>query len=206
MNYQDRLRAQLVKYKFRALEVLDGPKPHVLPADKLRLNILPAYRERFWAEFDRAAAREGSALGLAADFASLASPQAFTFNLFYPLVVDRSWAEAFVETFLGTRADPTALAFEYGGERTSFAIRLEDGARLRLEARLGELTFGGPFDGSHMVFPRRNLSLQQRLPSGGKVLHLEELCERIKPLLRGRDEALKAHYRQLAIKYLVQDF
>jgi hypothetical protein len=206
MNYQDRLRAQLVKYKFRALEVLDGPKPHVLPADKLRLNILPAYRERFWAEFDRAAGREGSALTLAADFASLGSPQAFTFNLFYPLVADRSWAETFVETFLGTRAAPIALAFEYGGERTSFAIRLDDGGRLSVDARLGELTFGVLQEKPNLVFPRGNLSLVQRVPAGARVLHLEELCERIKPLLRGRDEALKAHYRQLATKYLVQDF
>jgi len=101
MNYQDRLRAQLVKYKFRALEVLDGPRPHVLPEDKVRLNILPALRERFWAEFDHAAAREGSTLALAADFASVGSAQALVFNLFYPLVFDRSWAESFVETFLG---------------------------------------------------------------------------------------------------------
>jgi len=206
MNYQDRLRAQLVKYKFRALEVLDGPKPHVLPEDKVRLNILPALRERFWAEFDHAAAREGSTLALAADFASVGSAQALAFNLFYPLVFDRSWAESFVETFLGAKAAPTALAFEYGRERTSFSIRLENGERLRLEARLGELTFGGPFDGIHMVFPRANLSLAQRVPSGAKVLHLEELCERVRPLLRGRDEALKAHYRQLAAKYLVQDY
>lgn len=206
MNYQDRLRAQLVKYKFRALGVLDGPKPHVLPADKMRLNILAPYRERFWTEFDRAAGREGSGLGLAPDFASLGSQQAFVFNLFYPLVLDRSWAEAFAEGLLGLERPPTDCAFEYGGERASFSLRLDDGERVRLEARLGELTFGG-FDGIHrMVFPRANLSLAQRVPSGAQVLHFEALCERVRPLLRGRGEVLKEHYRQLATKYLVQDY
>jgi hypothetical protein len=206
MNYQDRLRAQLVRYKFRSLGIFAGPKPHHLPPESVRLNILAPYRGRFWEEFDRAAAREGSALQLASDFASLGSSQALAFNLFYPLVLDRSWAEAFVENILEKKQDPVACAFEYGGERTSFSIRLDDGARLRLEARLGELTFGTAGDGSHLVFPRTNLSLAQRVPSGAPVVHLEELCERVKPLLRGRNEALKAHYRELATKYLVQDF
>src|SRR2546428_3812697 len=35
-----------------------------------------------------------------------------------------------------------------------------------------------------------------------RVLYLEELVERLKPLLRGRDEALKAHYREFEEKYL----
>jgi hypothetical protein len=35
-----------------------------------------------------------------------------------------------------------------------------------------------------------------------RVLHLEELAEKLKPLLRGRDEALKAHYREFEEKYL----
>lgn len=206
MNYQDRLRAQLVKYKFRALEVLDGPKPHVLPADKTRLNILAPYRERFWTEFDRAAGREGSSLALAADFASLGCQQAFVFNLFYPLVIERSWAEAFAETLLGLKRAPVDCAFEYGGERTSFSMRLEDGQRVRVEARLGELTFGALPETPHLVFPRANLSLAQRAPATAQVLHLEALCERVRPLLRGRGEVLKEHYRQLATKYLVQDF
>lgn len=206
MNYQDRLRAQLVKYKFRALGVLDGPKPHVLPEDKARLNIVPPFRERFWSEFDRAASREGSGLALASDFASLGSHQAFVFNLFYPLVVDRSWAEAFAETLLGLKRAPVDCAFEYGGERTGFSMRLDDGERVRLEARLGELTFGALQDTPVLVFPRGNLSLAQRVPSGAQVLHLETLCERARPLLRGRGDALKEHYRQLATKYLVQEY
>jgi hypothetical protein len=206
MNYQDRLRAQLVKYKFRALEVLDGPKPHVLPADKVRLNIVPPLRERFWTEFDRAAAREGSTLALAADFASLGSQQAFAFNLFYPLVLERAWAQAFAETMLGLKRPPVDCAFEYGGERTSFCLRLDDGSRVRLEARLGELTFGQLPEKPFLVFPRANLSLAQRVPPAAQVLHFETLCERIRPLLRGRGEALKEHYRQLATKYLVSDY
>jgi len=35
-----------------------------------------------------------------------------------------------------------------------------------------------------------------------RVLHLEEVIEKVKPLLRGRDEALKAHYREFEEKYL----
>ena len=35
-----------------------------------------------------------------------------------------------------------------------------------------------------------------------RVLHLEDLVEKLKPLLRGRDEALKAHYREFEEKYL----
>jgi hypothetical protein len=35
-----------------------------------------------------------------------------------------------------------------------------------------------------------------------RVLYLEELVEKLKPLLRGRDEALKAHYREFEEKYL----
>lgn len=206
MNYQERLRAQLVKYKFRALGVLDGPKPHVLPAEQVRLNILAPYRERFWAEFDRAASREGSGLALASDFTSLASQQAFAFNVFYPLVVDRSWAESFAEGLLGLKGAPVDCAFEYGGERTSFSMRLDSGAHVRLEARLGELTFGAVADQPHLVFPRANLSLAQRVPDGARVLHLEELCERARPLLRGRSEALKEHYRQIATKYVVPEF
>ena len=206
MNYQDRLRAQLVKYKFRALGVLDGPKPHLLPADKARLNIVPPYRDRFWTEFDRASGREGSRLELAPDFASLSSHQAFVFNLLYPLVIDRSWAEAFAETLLDLKRAPVDCAFEYGGERTSFSMRLDDGERVRLEARLGELTFGA-LQGSHfLIFPRGNLSLAQRVPPGARVLHFEDLCERARPMLRGRGEALKEHHRQLATKYLVQEY
>jgi hypothetical protein len=34
------------------------------------------------------------------------------------------------------------------------------------------------------------------------VLYLEELVGKLKPLLRGRDEALKAHYREFEEKYL----
>ena len=206
MNYQDRLRAQLVKYKFRALGVLDGAKPHLLPAGKARLNILAPYRERFWTDFDRAAGREGSGLALAADFASLGSQQAFVFNLFYPLVIDRSWAEAFAESMLGLRRAPVDCAFEYGGGRTSFSLRLDDGERVRLEARLGELTFGVVPEKARLVFPRGNLSLAQRVPSGAQVLHLEDVCERARPLLRGRGDLLKEHYRQLATKYVVPDY
>ena len=35
-----------------------------------------------------------------------------------------------------------------------------------------------------------------------RLLYLEELVEKLKPLLRGRDETLKAHYREFEEKYL----
>jgi hypothetical protein len=211
MNYQERLRAQLVKHKFRVLGSFDGPKPHLLAPDKLALNILPPYRERFWQEFERNAGREGATLTLAPDFANLGSSQALCFNLFYPLVVDPAWAASFPQILGLKDRKPTSLAFEYSSERCDFVMRLDDGLRLAFDTRLAELTFGSPRErpGSllYLLFPRANISLAQRQPTGEhvRVLYLEELCEKLKPALRGKDELLKAHYRELTQKYLLQD-
>lgn len=154
MNYQDRLRSHLVKYKFRVLRVLEsgawkGPRtgalagrPHILPAGQERLNILAAYRERFWAEFER-----GEGRALAGDFAHLTSSQAMGFNLFYPLVVERAWADAVVQELLGLKESTVrAAAFEYSGDahegsHFDFFAELESGERLYFEPRLAEIGF-----------------------------------------------------------------
>ena len=273
MNYQERLRSHLVKYKFRVLGVLangawKGPRtgavaeqPHVLPAEHARLNILAAYRSRFWSDFDR-----GEGRALHRDFAHLNSSQAMCFNLFYPLVADRAWAATFFQGVLGIKDAPRALAFEYvvdPEENTHFDFfaQLDSGAKIYFETRLAELGFGtvdlpprerekllaryaprlsGLVDarwlepdaffrryqllrnlayldqpGSllYLVVPRANASLQQALQilpeitAGAlqdrvRVLHLEDALERVKPLLRGRDDALKSHYREFRDKYL----
>jgi hypothetical protein len=65
----------------------------------------------------------------------------------------------------------------------------------------------------YLVAPRANESLAQTLrilpeiTAGAladrvRILYLEDAVERIGGLLRGRDEALKAHYRELREKYL----
>jgi hypothetical protein len=65
----------------------------------------------------------------------------------------------------------------------------------------------------YLVLPRANESLQQALrvlpeiTAGAlkdrvRVLYVEELLEKLKAPLRGRDEALKAHYREFREKYL----
>jgi len=277
MKYQDRLRAHLVKYKFRGLGVLQsgawkGPRtgavaehPHILPAGEARLNILAPYRERFWEEFER-----GERRPLHRDFAHLNSSQAMCFNLFYPLVVDRTWASAFVQGVLGVKDTPRTLAFEYvedPEENThfDFFLQLESGAKIYFETKLAELGFGTadldtrarerlvqlhaprlaglvdarwlepdaffrryqllrnfgvlaqPGNILYLVVPRANESLAQALRilpeiTGGalqhplhnrvRVLYLEDALERVKPLLRGRDEALKNHYREFREKYL----
>lgn len=280
MNYRERLRAHLVKYKFRVLGVRanaawKGPRtgvlaeqPHLLPAEHLRLNILAPYRERFWAEFEAGRAERRS-LELHRDFAHLNSSQAMCFNLFYPLVVDRGWAGAFVQQVLGLKdAAPRTLAFEYvedPQENTHFGFfaQLDSGAKLYFETRLAELGFGTAELGARhreklasvyaprlaplvdakwlepeafyrryqlmrnlcyldrpanllfLVVPKASESLQQALQvlpeitAGAlngrvRVLYLEDLMERLKTLLRGRDELLKAHYREFRDKYLLE--
>lgn len=273
IDYQDRLRAHLVKYKFHVLGVLanatwKGPRtgsvaeqPHILPAEHARLNILAPYRERFWQEFER-----GEPRALHREFAHLNSSQAMGFNLFYPLVVDRAWATAFVQNLLGLKATPRSLAFEYVDDAQAkahfdFLVELESGARLYFETQLAERGFGTldlpsrerhnllqrytprlsplvdakwlepdaffrryplfrslarldrPGSLLYFVVPRANESLRQALAvvpeitSGPlqervRILHLEDLLEQTKPLLRGRDEALKSHYREFREKYL----
>jgi len=157
MTYEGRLRAHLAKYKFRVLRVLESgavkgartgvvaKRPYILPPESVRLNILAPFRARFWAEFEGV---EGRAPQLQRDFAHLTSSQAMCFNLFYPLVVDRDWARAFVQGVLGLKdAAPKRLAFEYAedpdeGTHFDFFIELERGAKLYLETRLCELGFG----------------------------------------------------------------
>ena len=152
MNYQDRLRSHLVKYKFRVLRVLESGaskgartgalagRPHVLPPGEERLNILAPYRERFWAELER-----GEGRALAADFAHLTSSQAMGFNLFYPLVVDNAWANAVVREVLGLKeAAVRAAALEYTsdpleGSHFDFFAELASGERLYFVPRLAEL-------------------------------------------------------------------
>jgi hypothetical protein len=154
MNYQDRLRSHVVKYKFRVLGVLASgalkgartgalaERPHVLPAGQERLNILAPFRDRFWTELER-----GEPRALAPDFAHLTSSQAMAFNLFYPLVVDNAWAGSVVQDLLGLKdAVVRGAAFEFAvdpheGRHFDFFAELQSGARLYFEARLAELGF-----------------------------------------------------------------
>lgn len=169
MNYQERLRAHLVKYKFRVLGVLasaawKGPRtgavaeqPHILPAEHMRLNVLAPFRERFWEQFDR-----GEQRPLHRDFAHLNSSQAMCFNLFYPLVADRAWAAAFVQGVLGIKDPPRTLAFQYvedpeEGTHFDFFLHLESGAKIYFETKLAELGFG-----TIDLLPRERTALLQR--------------------------------------------
>jgi len=280
MSYEERLRAHLAKYKFRVLRVLESgawrgartgvlaKRPYILPPEHQRLNILAPFRERFWTEFDAVAER---APRLHRDFAHLNSSQAMCFNLFYPLVVDRDWARAFLQGPLGLKdAAPRSLAFEYAedpeeGTHFDFFIELDSGSKgggkVYLETRLCELGFGATdLDETHreklakiyaprlsalvdakwlepdaffrryqllrslcyldqprsllfIVLPRANEPLRKALEplpeitAGAlrdrvRILYLEDVADKLAPLLRGRDEALKAHYREFAEKYL----
>jgi hypothetical protein len=237
MNYQERLKAQLVKYKFRVLGVtepgvwtnsktgLAGRYPHILPAERLELNILAPYRARFWSEF-----RRPEAPGLHTEFGHLNSSQAMCFNLFYPLTVERAWAQSFVQGVLGLKdAAPQALAFEHvpdadGQRHYDFFIRREDGAGIYFETRLAELVPGNagrarlqrlmreldqPGNLLFVVLPKANESLNQALRALSEVerlrlLYLEDAMEKARALLRGRDEALKEHYREFRQKYLFE--
>ncbi|HUQ75791.1 MAG TPA: hypothetical protein VM183_13785 [Burkholderiales bacterium] len=159
MNYQERLRAHLVKYKFRVLGVLAGgawkgprtgavsEQPHILRAEHARLNILAPYRERFWLEFEGTGNGDAQPLVLHRDFAHLNSSQAMCFNLFYPMVVDRGWAATFVQSALGLKDGVKSLAFEYVDDpeentHFDFFAQMESGAKIYFETRLAELGLG----------------------------------------------------------------
>jgi hypothetical protein len=246
-------------------------RPYILPPESLRLNILAPFREHFWAEFDGPSSGEARRPQLQRDFAHLTSSQAMCFNLFYPLVLDRDWARAFVQGVLGLKdAAPKTLAFEYAedpeeGIHFDFFIELDSGSKgggkLYLETKLCELGFGATeLDERHrdklarvyaprlsslvdpkwlepeaffrryqllrslcyldkpqnllfIVLPQANDSLcralqvlpeitEGALKDRVRLLYLEELVAKLKPLMRGRDEALKAHYREFEEKYL----
>jgi len=280
MSYEERLRAHLAKYKFRVLRVLESgavkgartgvvaKRPYILPAEAIQLNILAPFRERFWAEFAGAGGTEARKLELQRDFAHLTSSQALCFNLFYPLVADRSWAETFVQGVLGLKkATPKRLAFEYVEDpeeatHFDFFAELEGGGKIYFATKLTELGFGStalderdreklsrvylprlsalvdakwlepdaffrryqllrnlcsldkPDNLLYLVLPAANESLRKALQvlpeiTGGALkdrvrpLYLEEVVEKVKPLLRGKDEALKRHYREFEEKYLI---
>jgi hypothetical protein len=136
-GYSDKLLRQLAAYtQQHAGQAADG-------AWKDRDNILPSFRERFWAWFEGQKPR----LNLHPQFHDLSSSQAMCFNLFFPLLhegrADRRLLEA-----VGIAADT-----EFGGhfektldaeESSSFDFYLEaaSGRKIFFDLKLSEAGFG----------------------------------------------------------------
>ena len=93
-DYADKLRKQLKDYKEQEWPDLAYGEwryrgrllryPHILPADRYQLNILPTIRERFWDWFRTRKPK----IKLHKYFHHLNSSQALCFNLFFPLLAD----------------------------------------------------------------------------------------------------------------------
>lgn len=88
--YKETMWGHLAKYKVSVLDVHSNgfwkknrkEYPHILPLEKLELNILEPYRKEFWIWFRK------QTIELHSDFHHLSSSQAMCFNLFFPFVAE----------------------------------------------------------------------------------------------------------------------
>jgi predicted enzyme related to lactoylglutathione lyase len=148
LSFQERARAWMASYRLQALGVAEAGTwsgngrqyPHVLPAARRDLNILPAFREEFWEWF------RGQTIRLHGDFHHLNSSQAMCFNLFFPLLRAGAWDTALEALGIGGSPAPGA-SFEYQpsydeGTCFDFMLPLRSGARVYFELKYAETEFG----------------------------------------------------------------
>jgi hypothetical protein len=149
-SFQSRTKLRLAQYKRDVLNVHeDGlwlknrrPYAHILPIAERQLNILPAFRDQFWAGFDQRDVR------LHSDFHHLNSSQALCFNLFFPFLVPGGSGLTAIVKALGLTGTPLeAAAFEFEpdsaeGTNFDFMIPLQAGNRIYFEVKFTEADFG----------------------------------------------------------------
>lgn len=119
-DYIKRIRTHLTAYKQRELGVLESgfwksreglvSHAHILPSDKLSLNILPSIRESFWGWWNGRPSPSGRDQ-LHIYFSHLTSSQALTANLFYPWLSGGSKAQQFLLSALGLKSDEKVIAW-----------------------------------------------------------------------------------------------
>lgn len=182
MNFCDSICAHLAKYKVDALGISeDGiftyrkrnvPKAHIFPTRDRDLNILPEYRELFFAS-------PYSKIKLHKFFHHLNSSQAMCINLFYPLIAES--ALGLVTRFLGIEpANNLQPCFEKKSEieqairRTSFDfhLRYEGSNDIYFEVKYSEDGFAtAKADDEH-----RDKFLKTYLPLVERSTFLSEKC------------------------------
>lgn len=171
--YSERLQAHLARYKATRLGVdEDGvwtrtgrAYPHILPTGQLELNILPEFREAFWA-YARA-----QGVRLHRDFHHLTSSQAFTFNLFFPFFAPGGNPHALLAALdlpIGSIAHWGFEAVLDRDEGSNFDVHwvYADGGSVVCEVKLSEGGFGAARkDAAHIE--KRDSVYRERL--AGKV-------------------------------------
>lgn len=118
--------------------------PHILPNGEQHLNILPSFRNDFWAWFRSQHPR----VRLQRDFHHLNSSQALCFNLFFPLMTGDGQRLVTLLSAMGMAGSPKAGAsFEFQpdpeeGTCIDFSLPLQSGARVNFEVKYTESEFG----------------------------------------------------------------
>lgn len=120
------------------------PYTHILPQKSRQLNILPRFREEFWAWF----AEQSPRIQLHSDFHHLNSSQALCFNLFFPMLRNNGQALGTLCSALKIEEKPDKQAcFEFQpdlreGSCIDFSMPLQSGARINFEIKYTESEFG----------------------------------------------------------------
>lgn len=148
--FSRQIKDHLADYKKTRLGILeDGvwkrnqkAYSHILPESLHRLNILETYRKEFW-EY------HGShpEIKLHQDFHHLNSSQALCFNLFFPVLTERSAQEGLLEILDLSNERVTRCAFEevldpQEGTNFDFVMELESGRKVFFEVKYSEIEFG----------------------------------------------------------------
>src|SRR5437588_4433441 len=153
MGFREQALRHLANYKEKILMLReDGVfvhsgreycKPHILPIDKLRENLLEAYRDHFFSS-------EHGSVKLHKYFHHLNSSQALCINLFYPLVEEKKLGVLF--KYLDIPVDDSLVphfesesSLEVAQRRTSFDFHVRSGLRtdVYVEVKYSEDGFGG---------------------------------------------------------------
>jgi hypothetical protein len=154
-GYPDKLRKQLKNYKEQEWPELAYGEwrykgrllryPHILPADRYQLNILPGIRERFWEWFRTRKPK----IKLHKYFHHLVSSQALCFNLFFPfLKEDGSAVDSRLLQALGIEEKGRFTGYFEKVlepiEKTNFDFYLKSGSahEIFFELKLSESEFG----------------------------------------------------------------
>ena len=171
MKYREQLIEHLAEYKRTVLRVdasgtwSNRPYPHILPRERLGLNILHPFRSRWMRHV------EEKQIELHRDFHHLNSSKAFAFNLFFPLLNGSSDTQSVLLAALGLSGRIMKWEFESvpdSKEGTNFDLWLDlaPGGQVFFEVKLTESGFGtARNDASHRE-KRRNIYNGRLAPRG----------------------------------------
>lgn len=153
MNFQDKVKAALSKYKKESLNIQDAGtfrykgkdliKEHILPIELKNQNILQHYRDAFFTS-------RNSEIDFHKYFHHLNSSQALCINLFFPLMVESKLNLItdlldVPETLITSACFEKESDIEVGiGRKTNFDyfLQLSDGTRIYFEIKYTEAEFG----------------------------------------------------------------